>query len=422
MYKIIAGNFSAKFIAAVVNLLIAVLVSQLLGAQGKGEQSLIIVTISLIVLFNNFVGGASVVYLTPRNPLKHIVVPSYVWALLVNSCAGVIMYYWTEMSVSMAFSIAVLSGISSFTAVNTSILVGQMQIAKHNIVNVLIPVLTILVLVLLSLFAATFSIQSYILSLYIAYGISFLMSWVYVFKHTAKSDAVLTITSFFTAFKQLLFFGTQNQLAHIFQLLNFRLSYYILEHNSGQAAVGIYSNGISIVESVWMITGSICIYQYSVIANNTDKESAFRLTENLTKLGFFLSLLAILVLVFIPSSFYQWLFGAEFGEISEIILIMIPGIWFFNYAKILGHFFSGIGKYYVYAIASMVGFALTLVLLFVVFKELTIHQAAITASSTYMLTAAIVLGFYLKEGGKLVLFFSAREVKGICSRFLSRGR
>lgn len=416
MYKIIAGNFSVKFIAAVVNLLIAVLVSQFLGAQGKGEQSLIIVTISLIVLFNNFVGGASVVYLTPRNPLNHIIIPSYVWALVVNCVAGGVLYFLGGMTLFTVSSIAFLSFIASLTAVNTSILVGQMKISKHNVVTVLIPILTIGVLLLFIGMNTTFSIQSYIYALYFAYGVSFFLSLIYVFKSSKFNQKRLRLSEFVSALKRLLFLGTQNQLAHIFQLLNFRLSYYILEHNSGQASVGIYSNGISIVESVWMITGSICIYQYSAIANNQNKESAFRLTENLTKLGFFLSLIAILVLAVIPSSFYQWLFGSEFGEISEIILIMIPGIWFFNYAKILGHFFSGIGKYYVYAIASAVGFLLTVILVFFVFSDLTIQQAAITASLTYMLTSAIVLGFYLKEGGRLVLFFSVKEVKAFFLR------
>lgn len=417
MYKIIAGNFSVKFISAVINLLIAILISQYLGASGKGEQSLIIVTISFIILFNNFVGGASVVYLTPRNPLNHIVVPSYIWSFIINIIAAIALYVWSGLSLFLVGSITMLSFISSLTAVNTSILIGQMKIAKHNFVVVLIPILTLGVL-FVSVLNESVTITHYVYALYLAYGVSFIMSVFYLFRANREKSEPLTISEFFSALKQLLFFGTQNQLMHIFHLLNLRLSYYVLEHNSGQAAVGVYSNGISIVESVWMITGSICIYQYSAIANNLDKEHSFRLTESLTKLGLFLSLLAIIVLAFIPSSVYQWIFGQEFAEVSEVILIMLPGIWFFNYAKILGHFFSGIGKYHIAAIASAIGFCLTVILLFFVFEELTIYKAAITATLTYILTSLIIVAFYIREGGKLVVFFSLKEVKGFYEKYI----
>ena len=41
MLKVIAGNFSVRLFSALANLLIAILVSQFLGASGKGEQSIV---------------------------------------------------------------------------------------------------------------------------------------------------------------------------------------------------------------------------------------------------------------------------------------------------------------------------------------------------------------------------------------------
>jgi hypothetical protein len=53
MLKSILGNFSVRFSSAIFNLLIAVLVSQFLGAAGKGEQSLILASITIVLLFHN---------------------------------------------------------------------------------------------------------------------------------------------------------------------------------------------------------------------------------------------------------------------------------------------------------------------------------------------------------------------------------
>ena len=84
MLKSILGNFSVRFSSAIFNLLIAVLVSQFLGAAGKGEQSLILASITIVLLFHNLVSGASIIYLASRlNPQKLLIV-SYLWTITVS--------------------------------------------------------------------------------------------------------------------------------------------------------------------------------------------------------------------------------------------------------------------------------------------------------------------------------------------------
>jgi O-antigen/teichoic acid export membrane protein len=115
----------------------------------------------------------------------------------------------------------------------------------------------------------------------------------------------------------------------------------------------------------------------------------------------------------LPTYFFTWLFGSEFHEIKMLILIMAPGIWIFNYALILGHYFSGIGKYYVNAIASFFGLFITLALSFLLKEKLDIYYSAIIAVSSYFVTSAIVIIYYWKEGGKFVVFPSMPEIKKV---------
>jgi len=200
-------------------------------------------------------------------------------------------------------------------------------------------------------------------------------------------------------------------LAHIFQLLSFRLSYFLLDANAGGKSVGVYSNGLSIVESIWMITSSISLYQYARISNSNDKAYAMKLTEKLTKLGLSLAFIALLIAVFIPASFFVWMFGKEFQEVNKIIRLMAPGIFNFNYALILGHYFSGLGKYYVNAVASFVGFLITGVLSWIYLKSLDIYLVSIIAVCSYCATSCVVIYFYLKEGGRFVVFPRINEIR-----------
>ena len=67
MVKKIASTFIIKVIIAVLNLAIVIVLSRFIGAAGKGEASLIVTTIAMILIFCNMIGGSSLVYFVPRN-------------------------------------------------------------------------------------------------------------------------------------------------------------------------------------------------------------------------------------------------------------------------------------------------------------------------------------------------------------------
>jgi O-antigen/teichoic acid export membrane protein len=410
MFKAIISNFSVRFFAAIFNLLIAICISHYLGAAGKGEQSIILASITIILLVDNLIGGASVIYLASRTGTKNLITTAYSWAFFVSSCCYLILSSIPWIEQKNVIAISLISGLNSIISINSSILVGKEKIQRSNLLSFCIPFLTLSVILSQLILHTTKNIDIYLNSLYIAYSSTLLLS-LFLIKKELKREDSLEINELPNTFKILLFYGFQNQIAHIFQLLSFRLSYFLLENNHGQKAVGIYSNGLSIIESIWLITSSISLYQYSRISNSNDKEYSLKLTEKLTKLGLLLAFISLFVALFIPSEFYIWLFGKEFGELSVIIRLMAPGIWIFNYALILGHYFSGVGKYYVNAIASGCGFFITLVLSFFIFPKMTIYDAALTAVISYFTTSLVVIYFYLKEGGKFVVFPTIGEIK-----------
>lgn len=421
MFKAIIGNFSVRFSAAIFNLLIAILISQYLGAGGKGEQSIILASITIILLVDNLIGGASIIYLAPRTGTKNLITTSYCWAIFVSIGCYLVLNSFAWFDQKHVFTISFVSGLNSIISINSSILVGKEKIHKSNLLSFSIPFLTLMVIILQVFNQASQSIDLYILAIYIAYGTTLILSLFLISKELTKED-VFQPKLLANTFKTLLFYGFQNQITHIFQLLSFRLSYFLLEINHGQKAVGIYSNGLSIIESIWLITSSISLYQYSRISNSDDKEYSLKLTEKLTKLGLLLAFISLFIALFIPSEFYIWLFGKEFGELSVIIRLMAPGIWIFNYALILGHYFSGVGKYYVNAIASGCGFLITILLSFFIFPKMTIYDAALTAVISYFATSLVVIYFYLKEGGKFVVFPSIGEIKEFTNQLiLKRG-
>jgi O-antigen/teichoic acid export membrane protein len=417
MIKVIAGNFSVRFFSAIANLLIAVIISQALGASGKGEQSLILASVTIILLVTNLVGGASIVYLTSRIGSKNILTVAYIWTFLVVCLCYCCLDSVPALSMEYNLAISLLSGINSMASINSSILIGKEQIHKSNLINLSIPVLTLSTIGFLFYFQNRMNITSYLIALFVSYIFAFLLGVSFLFKELIKEEKI-RFRDFILTFKSLFFYGFQNQLAHIFQLFSFRFSYFLLDAQCGQSAVGVYSNGLSIVESIWMISSSISLYQYARISNTKNNDYAKSLTEQCAKSSLLLTFFALFLVLALPTNFFIWLFGNEFNEVKLLILIMAPGIWIFNYALILGHYFSGIGKYYVNAIASFGGLLITLVLSLLKFKNIDVYYSALIAVSSYFVTSIIVIIFYWKEGGKFVIFPSLNEVKNVFNSLL----
>ena len=410
MVRKILGNFGVRLLSAIMNLMIAIVVSQYLGATGKGEQSLVLTMIAIVTIFDNMVGGASIVYLTNKLRIRELFFTAYLWTFIVSVICYFVLLYVDLVPTKFILSVLILSAISSIVSIHSSILLGKENLKSFNLLSFLVPLLTLSALLVQFTLNWNQTAEAYVYALYVAYGVTFLISILLITKHV-KKDSVFQLSNTWTTFKSLFFFGFQNQLAHVFQLLSFRISYFFLERDCGEAEVGIYSNAVSVIESIWMISTSISLWQYAKISNSTDVNYTKNITEQLTKYGLLTAFVALTVLLFIPSEFYSWLFGKEFHGLNELMFYLAPGIWVFNYALIIGHYFSGHGKYYVNAIASGIGLVVTCLAAYYFIPTLKIQGAAITASLSYFVTSLVVILYFRKEGANFVVFPSIGELK-----------
>ncbi|HPB26521.1 MAG TPA: polysaccharide biosynthesis C-terminal domain-containing protein [Bacteroidales bacterium] len=396
MFLKIFKTFGVRLSSAIISLLIAVVISQFLGAGGKGEQGIIITTIALILIFANMVGGASLVYLTPKLPLKKLILPSYVWSFFISALFVGVLFLFPLIEAKYVWHVALLTLLNSFTSVNTSVLLGKENIRAVNIINFSQVALTISALLVFFISGIATNIYGYIYSLYFAYGCTLVMSVILLspYRHKSPGDEPVSYTY---AIRMLFRYGFMNQLAHITQLLSFRVSYYFLESFQGYDAVGIYSNGVSITESVWMISGSVALVQYSKISNTGDKKFNQQLSAELLRISLLLSFLVLIPLVLFPGSFYAFIFGKDFGDINRIMWLLAPGVLVFVNALILGHYFSGTGQYHINSIGSAIGLVVTIILALVLIPRMGYLGAALTASLSYLSTTVFVTICFCRE-------------------------
>ncbi len=396
MLKSTLGTFGSKLIGAILNFLVIILLSQHLGPAGKGEASLILTSVAIILIFGNLIGGAPVVYYTPRKSTKQLLKISYLWCIVVSILAYTLLHFLAiGIDQSWNASIALLSLIEGFTAVNLAVLIGKEKVAQNNIVSVIKSFTLFGFLLFLFQSTQTASLNDYITALYASFIMGFVVSIAFLYRIIDHKNPEKEVS----LFKSILKNGLLNQMAYILQFLSFRIGYYIINKEIGEEELGVYSNAISIAESIWLISRSIALVQFSRIVNNDDQQSNQLLTVKLFKLTLVLSFLALLVLNGLPNKFYTFVFGDDFGGIKNIILWISPGILAFNLFLIFGHYFSGVDQFKTLTFAAAIGFIVAVAGIFLFVDQLGSEGVAFATSISLLVSMGILWRVFLTSTG-----------------------
>jgi O-antigen/teichoic acid export membrane protein len=160
--------------------------------------------------------------------------------------------------------------------------------------------------------------------------------------------------------------------------------------------VGVYSGATSLIESVWLISGSVAPIILTHVANSKQNDENKHIAFVLAKLCFLLSCLCVAVLYFIPNDFFVFILGKDFIQTKQIMLLLSPGIVCVSFASIVVHYFSGIGNQKIIAYANICGFSITIGLGYFFVKHYNVLGACYVTSISYFVTSFILLISFMK--------------------------
>lgn len=395
MFNKIISTFGIKIIIAAINLAIVILLSQETGAAGKGEASVIITSIAFINIICSFIGGPPLVYLVPRENLFQLIFISYIWSLLISTGAYLVLFLTNLIPFEFVIHVAILSFLNAVISTNLTILLGKEKILGRNLLALLQSLLIIIILLIFFYFYKEKNVFAYISSLYNAFAAVAIVSFLFLLPSIKKSN----FDGLFTLILKASRFGFYNQAGHVMQFLSLRISYYFLLRYAGEASVGVYSNAVSLAESIWLISNSMAMVQYARIANNENTRENQQLTLRLIKASTIFCVFGIIPLLFLPEDFYEWLFGAEFSSVKTVILLLSPGIVIYNLELIISHYFSGTGRYHINTLGNLTGLIVTILLTTILIPNYGIREAAIVASLSYASTALFLTWKFFKQPG-----------------------
>jgi len=412
LFKILSRTVFTKGLTSLCSFLCVILTARYMGAAGKGEISLTVLNITLILLLNDLLGGGAMVFMVPRYRLMSLLLPSWIWGIICGCLLPLFFFIARPFSGADYLTLCGLSVFLNLSSINLAALNGKEKIKENNWVSI-VQVVVLLVLLWVGIFL--FNTRTpfvFYFSLGVSYLISFLLSLFYLRADLLPGE----FTPFKRLMKQLLRNGFYVQLGNAVQLLNYRFAFYLLVYFHpliGKSLVGVYSTAASVCESVWVISNGISMVQYARIANMSNRKAAQELTISLSKVSLLATVLAVGILCCLPAALFRWLFGSEFTELPLVIAYLSAGICAFGLASMYSHYFSGIGKMHISSRGSLIGFGITLILGFWLVPVYGLAGAAITACCSYLATAAYLFFCFKSDSGKGIfeLLFSFKGLR-----------
>lgn len=403
-------TFSSRFLTALLGLFIAVLVSNYLGAEGRGMQALFLANVTFVVHVLGILGSESISIMHAKTRRYDYLWISYLWALLVfvlASCVIVPFFQW----VPNIWHILMVGLLVSLTASNMSICIAAERTHLYNLLQLLVPVITV-AYVLVRLWAyGHITFETYLCSLYVAYGIVFLLSFL-IFNFRTLFLFHFFERRFVRSCRFMFKYGFHNQLAVVIQLISYRGCFYLIGLSFGDSAIGIYANSVSITEAVWIVSRSIGFVIFSRFINQKQSKGHRKLLQRALTINAFLLFGCFFVFAVIPASFYALVFGDEFFQLKLLILTLMPSSIIYGQSLVMFNYFSGTRKHYVNTISNGMG-ALVLILAGIVLIPKFGNHGAIIATTIGYSTLFVLQNFFLKKYLGISLFrysFSLKQL------------
>lgn len=389
----IIQTMAGKLAILLLNFTLVVLSTRLWGTDGRGSIAIFLANLSLIASVTNIFTGSSVSYFLSKYGLSKLILQAYLWVFIVVVLFGAGFRFYDQSA--PAILLFIVANLAGFIAFHSSIFIGSQRIGYYNLITVIQPVFQL---------SATLLFYYFIEKSYFAYFYGMILSYTLVFIIcrilTGKTQDKVSFQLDKPVIKNTFWYGLQVELSGFLQFFNYRLSYYFLNYFLGTASVGVFSVGVSLSESIWIVSRSISLVQYSNVVKQGDTDDSRKETRTTAKYSLFISLFCLIIAICLPKQLFSYVFGEGFEGVKQVLILLSPGILAMAVSNVYGNYFSAIGKVKILILKSAVGVAVTLGLSFWLIPILQVTGACIVNTGSYIVSSLILFWFFYRENQK----------------------
>lgn len=217
---------------------------------------------------------------------------------------------------------------------------------------------------------------------------------------------------------ELVRFGFFPMLALLMTTLNYRVDIIMLERVVTSDMVGIYSIGIMLAERVWMIPDAMKDVLLSKVSKGADKkEVAFAIRACNTA-----CLVIVLGIIILGEPLIRIIFGSEFKGAYEITVIILIGVFFMIYYKMIASYNIVMGKQMINFIFLGISVLTNVIGNLILIPKFGNQGAAFSSILSYGVCALCFIIYFMRSTGAHIsqlLFINRNDLKRIHHRFIT---
>lgn len=398
--KNIASNFITQIITSALAFVVSIIVSRVLGPEGKGVAAYFLLFFTTIGQYGHFGITYATPYFSKKTEYDGEEVFNNNFSYTITMCiftSSIILlgrYFkliFTEYNYFMIFLgiftlifTMIMEFLSTFYIANERII----EVNRINLASNLLKLFTIFILWITS----TLNIYTYLLVL--AFPLIF---------NTISLRKNLKVNFNFALNKILLIkefkFGLTIYLATLFIFMNYKIDQFFIKFMLGEGQLGVYSVAVSLAELLFLIPGSVAgailgrLYNMS----NDSPEERRRLTSGTIKVTFYVTFI-LMVAGIICTSLIPLIYGEAYSGAILPTIILFLGILFASIGKISASYFQSSGEPKIHLYITFLVFLVNIILNSALIPLVGIAGAAIASSVSYTVYGiAYVVIFIRKE-------------------------
>jgi O-antigen/teichoic acid export membrane protein len=186
-------------------------------------------------------------------------------------------------------------------------------------------------------------------------------------------------------------FGFLPMMTTLLLNINYKMDVIMLRQFEATAIVGIYSVGVTIADYVWLIPDSFKEVLFSRAAKSTSV-SPFNTSIKLSLL--ITSLISVGILIF-GKSVITFIYGIEFSNSFDVTIILLIGIPFMSFFKIISPLFVSQGKTKIYFFNLLIGVIINFILNYALIPIMSVRGAALATIVSQFVCGIFALYMYI---------------------------
>lgn len=422
----LATTFAASIATQGLNVLTGILLARSLGPDGRGYLAALILWPVLVAAAGSLSLSDAVTFACARG--RHsprTITGTALAAWLVQSMvlvaigAGVIRAVFADYPARIeetGYLMLAIVPLYLLTAYGTALLQGLSSLRPFNVLRVLVPFTTGVILVGLAL-TERLDVRPAALA-YVATYFFTALAAVYAL---ARGDALPSRVDR-DLLRELLSFGLRSHTSFVTTTLNERLDQLVISLFLAPASLGLYVVAVTLSSATMLVGSTVSLVALPQAARLTPGQARTDAVRRLVQLTFATSATVTVPLVIVTPFLLRVLFGPSFEPVANVARILLVAAVLFATGRVLSALLKGLGRPLDAGFADAMAACVTVGSLVLLLPGFGLTGAAISSLLTYGVSAAWLarrVGVSLGESARTLLLSSPRRHE--CDRLAGVG-